>query len=105
MPAIVATLKQAALDKDVKLMNLPCSDFKQGIDLYIGKLWQLAWGVQVDNKLYSLRPCVGTNIPLCLSGRDEVVIKRLHIGHTFLTHCFFTEHQNLHQSVYHVSVH
>ena len=62
-----ATAK-AALDKDVRLM------IKQGINLYVCKLWQLAWGVQVDNKQYSLRPCVGTNTPPCLTRRDEVVI-------------------------------
>ena len=40
--------KKAALDKDVTLIKLPYTYFKQGINLYIRKLWQLAWDVQVD---------------------------------------------------------
>ena len=82
-----ATAK-AALDKDVTLINLPYTDFKQGINLYVHQLWQLAWGVQVDNKLYSLRPRVGTNTLPFLSRRDEVVLTRLRIGHTFFNPLF-----------------
>ena len=75
---------KAALDKDVTLTNLPYTNLKQGINLYVRKLRQFAWDVQVDNKLYSLRPRVGINILPCLTRRDEVVLTRLRIGHTFI---------------------
>ena len=84
---------QAALNKDVTLMNLPYTDFKQGINLYVRELWHLTWDVQFDNQLYSLSPRVGTNILPRLTCRDEAVLtQQLRVGHTFLTHCFcFTE--------------
>ena len=74
---------KAALEKDVKLMNPAYTDFKQGINLYIWKLWKLAWDVQVDNKLYSLYSREGKNILPCLTHRDEVVLTQLRIDHTF----------------------
>ena len=39
---ILQTLSYTALDKDVMLMNLLYTYFKQGINLYVHKLWQLA---------------------------------------------------------------
>ena len=79
---------KAALDKYVTQMKLPYTDLKQGINVYIRRLWQIAWDLQIDNKLHSIRPRVGTNVLPCLSRREEVVLSRLRIGHTFLTHCF-----------------
>ena len=82
------TTARATLDKDVTLMNLPYTDFKHGINMYVRQLWQLTWDVQVDNKLYSLRTRVGTNVLHCVSRRDEVVLPPLRIGHTFFNSPF-----------------
>ena len=72
--------------------------------MYVRQLWKLAWDVQVDNRLYSLRPHVGTNILPCLTRRDEVVLTRLCVGHTFLTHCFLFTDIRTSTGVYTMSV-
>ena len=60
-------------------------------DIYIAQFclkdWQDIWNCCEGNKLHAIYPNVG-RIPHCknLSRRDAVVINRLRIGHTRLTH-------------------
>ena len=48
-----------------------------------------AWNNAVGNKLYEIMPEIGKNQPpLRQDRREEVVLSRLRIGHTRLTHSF-----------------
>ena len=51
--------------------------------------WQEVWDCCAGNKLHAIRPTVGDyKQKTCLSRRDTVLLNRLRIGHTRLTHSF-----------------
>jgi len=51
--------------------------------------WQEVWNCCARNKLLAIRPTVGGyKQKTCLSRRDSVLLNRLRIGHTRLTHSF-----------------
>ena len=51
--------------------------------------WQETWNCCAGNKLHAIRPTVGDyKQKTCLSRRDSVLLNRLRIGHTRLTHSF-----------------
>jgi len=51
--------------------------------------WQEVWNCCAGNKLHAIRPTVcGYKQKTCLSRRDSVLLNRLRIGHTRLTHSF-----------------
>ena len=58
--------------------------------------WQEVWNCCVGNKLRAIRPTVGDyKQKTCLSRHDSVLLNRLHIGHTRLTHSFLLSGDNL----------
>ncbi|XP_076314612.1 uncharacterized protein LOC143226940 [Tachypleus tridentatus] len=51
--------------------------------------WQSTWSEQRDNKLFQIKPKTGLWPSSFRKVRkEEVVLTRLRIGHSFLTHCF-----------------
>ena len=69
--------------------NTLYSDFKVLTNMYVKKLWQTEWERYPGNKLYKIQPKVDDPIPShgrCR--REETVLCRQHIGHTFLTHFY-----------------
>jgi len=49
--------------------------------------WQEVWNCCAGNKLHAIRPTVGDyKQKTCLSHLDSVLLNRLRIGHTRLTH-------------------
>ena len=65
---------------------IPHTDFRPNIIEYTKKLWQSEWDEKVDNKLRKIQPLVGKQQPKLSSIRDDMVIRRARIGHTYLTH-------------------
>lgn len=65
---------------------IPSSDFKYQINKYIKDKWQNQWNELNNNKLYQINPRVGQKPPILNNVRDEMVIHRIRIGHTYLTH-------------------
>ena len=65
------------------------SDFKFYINKYISTAWQNAWNNDLFNKLHEIKPILGEWSPAYRDvRRDEVVLCRSRIGHTFLTHSY-----------------
>ena len=63
--------------------------FKYLIGQYIFSTWQDDWNGAVINKLHSVRPLLGdwqSSYRWCR--KDEVVLCRARIGHTYLTHSY-----------------
>ena len=64
----------------------------QDILLQISKLclnkWQQSWNRCTNNNLNSIKPVIGDTVCPGLNRRDSVVINRLRIGHTRLTHSY-----------------
>ena len=63
------------------------SDLKADGHKYIKELWQIEWEKEVDNKLFKLQPNRSDSLPRsCKNRKEESVLTRLHIGHSFSTH-------------------
>ena len=78
-----------ALDGDILIELIPFSDLKPRTNKYILELWQSEWDEFPENKLYKIFPVLKECI-FCprTNKKEETVMARLHIGHSFLTHSF-----------------
>ncbi|MEN8173077.1 MAG: reverse transcriptase domain-containing protein [Chloroflexota bacterium] len=77
-----------ALNSAITTIPIPYTDLKNAIDQSITKSWQSFWDVQYDNKLHIIKPQIGkTKHSNRSNRREEVVLARTRIGHTYLTDC------------------
>ena len=78
---------KAALNDRPQNMVLPYSDHRPIISTYLRKQWFDFWSLQVHNKLHSVQPTLGSCLWVCREKRrEELVLCRIRIGHTYLTH-------------------
>ena len=95
--SVVDLAAKHALEKPVNTrLAVPYSDFKVLTNMYTKKLWQTEWERHPETKLYKIQPKVDDPIPShgrC--HREESVLCRLHIGHTFLTHFYVLKGEEL----------
>lgn len=82
-----------ALDFNPMYMEVPHSDFKSRILPYIRQKWQLEWDREVDNKLQAIKPTLAPPQTVRLSRREEVVYRRLRIGHSYITHSWMLKRE------------
>ena len=71
------------------IITLPYTDFKHLIGQYIFSTWQDDWNGAVANKLHSVKPVLGdwqSSYRRCR--KDEVVLCRACISHTYLTNSY-----------------
>ena len=81
--------KDVLTEVDFRKVPVPCTDIKQYINKHVFSLWQSSWDLAIHNKLHSLKPALGEWEPSYRRTRkDEVVLARCRIGHTYLTHAF-----------------
>jgi len=84
------SLAKAALSLDhIADFPIPASDLRFSIKQLVFNQWQQQWDIQTQNKLHSIQPSVGP-WPLCQreNRREEIVLARLRIGHTYFTHSY-----------------
>ena len=84
----------ASLDLEISNFKLPCTDFKPFINRYILSKWQLSRDRATFNKLHEIKPVLGKNTIYRSLRREEVVLTRLRIGHTRLTHSYLLERED-----------
>ena len=82
---------KTSLDLEISNFKLPCTDFKPFINRY---KWQLSWDRATFNKLHEIKPVLGKNTIYLSLRREEVVLTRLHIGHTRLTHSYLLKRED-----------
>jgi len=75
-----------ALLLPVSNLTVPHSDYKSLICLQALRQWQLRWNCETENKLHSIALRVNVINMFHLPCRDEIIIHRLRIEHTYLTH-------------------
>ena len=64
------------------------------IQPFVSFLWQKRWDKEVGNKLHAIIPQIDEKYYSgCTNRKDEVIINRLRIGHTRLTHSFRMENR------------
>jgi len=83
--AVDSAAKDALL-LPVSSLTVPHSDYKSLIRLQAIRQWQLRWNCETENKLHSTEPRVNVINMFRLPRQDEIIIHRLRIGHTYLTH-------------------
>ena len=67
-------------------MSLPYSDYFPLIRTHVLNQWQSSWSLETENKLHAIELTVNITKSYRLPRRGEIIIHRLRIGHTFLTH-------------------
>ena len=74
--------------------ELPCTDVIIKIQPFVSPLWQKRLDKEVGNKLHAIMPHIDEKYYSgCTNRKDEVIINRLRIGHTRLTHSFRVENR------------
>ena len=87
---------KSALSLPVTRMKLPATGMYPRITQLIFDEWQEVWNCCAGNKLHAIRPTAGDHKQkTCLSRRDTVLLNRLRIGHTRLTHSFLLSGDDL----------
>ena len=85
---------KSALDLSPEAISIPYTDLKPIISKFLHKKWQQRWDMNINNKLFQIQPTLGEWRPAFrASRREQVVISRLRIGHTRLTHAFILKQE------------
>ena len=75
--------------------TVPYSDFKCLINPFIKKKWQSSWDDQSENKLHAIQPSLGLwPHSVRKSRREELILSRLRIGHSHLTHSYLLKRED-----------
>ena len=85
---------KSSLDLDISNLKVPFVDFKPFIDKYILSKWQMSWKGAMYNKLHEIKPVLGNNIIGRPLRREDVVLTRLRIGHTIITHSYLIKQED-----------
>ena len=80
-------MREQMLRLAISELRIPHSDYKRLVNLYFSNRWQKRWDDIVFNKLQPIKPVLGeTKLKNVFKRRDEIVLHRARIGHTYLTH-------------------
>ena len=70
-------------------------DLRRQTKLYCKQLWQDDWSNQPRNKLFQVLPNLSDRLPTMTKNRkEETILSRLHIGHTYVTHSFLLKNED-----------
>ena len=85
-----ASKSAAAGLQQTSAVSIPHGDFKEIIRTHVKKSWQQRWSSLTDNaKLKGIHPQIRNwDSSNCPNRRDGIILTRLRIGHTRLTHGF-----------------
>ena len=76
-----------ALQTRISNTKIPYTDLKPLINKFILKKWQKSWDHQTQNKLHHIQDTITEWLAGYRRNRiKEVIMSRLHIGHTHITH-------------------
>ena len=82
-----------SLNLDITASQVPYTDLKCHINHFISNKWQERWSSCPDNKLFKIKPTLGEWPPGFRNSRkEEVVLSRLRIGHTYFSHSYILRH-------------
>ena len=84
-----------SLSHNITASQVPYTDLKPHINSFISDKWQERWSSCPDNKLFRIKPTLGEWPPGFRGSRkEEVVLARLRIGHTYFTHSFILRQED-----------
>ncbi|KAJ8049727.1 hypothetical protein HOLleu_02602 [Holothuria leucospilota] len=74
---------------DVTNLYLPHTDYRPNINGYVKSKWQELWDTFPENKLHRVKPTVlSVGNASLRKRRDDLVLTRARIGHSYLTHAY-----------------
>jgi hypothetical protein len=79
---------KAALRLAAGTVPIPFSDFNASVNNYLRCKWQLVWEAQTNNKLRGIEPFFHGWVSFKLPRRDEIIIRKLRLGHMRANHSF-----------------
>ena len=86
---------KAALTHEIEHFYIPYSDYQQVIQTYLIRKWQEDWDKLSNNKLYKHHPDLQEpHRSNYKKRREEVVMARLRLGHSHLTHCYLLKNED-----------
>jgi ribonuclease HI len=85
---------KAALALPETDLPMPYSDLYPCVHAHITRCWQRSWDTEINNKLHTIEPKLKLPKPYNLPRRDELLIHRLRIGHTHLTHAHLLKRES-----------
>ena len=78
-----------SLDFNTTASQVLYTDLKPHINSFIANIWQEHWSSFPDNKLFKIKPTLGVwPSGFRNSRKEEVVLSRLRIGHTYFSHSY-----------------
>ena len=84
-----------SLSQDIIASQVPYTDLKPHINSFIANKWQERWSSCPDNKLFKIKPTLGVwPSGFRNSRKEEVVLSRLRIGHTYFTHSYILRQED-----------
>ena len=90
-----ADMAKESLDQDITASQVPYTDLKSHINHFISSKWQERWSSCRDNKLFQIKPTLGEWPPgFRRSRKEEVVLSRLRIGHTYFSHSYILRRED-----------
>ena len=87
----VSTMVLLAYERLLIIVSLLYTGLKPTNDKFLHTKWQQQGSNSIHNKLFQIQPTLGEWRPE--SRREQVVISRLRIGHTRLTHSFILKQE------------
>ena len=91
---------KASLSLEPTSFKVPFSNFKPSINEYILEEWQTSWNGGIGNELLDIRPTIGEYQSVVRGIRgEEVVLARLRLGHTRVTHSYLLQGEEQPQCV------
>ena len=94
--------KQArtSLSLEPTSFKISFSNFKPSINKYILEEWQTTWNNSIGNKLLDIKPTIGEYQSVVRNiRREEVVLARLRLGQTRVTHSYLLQDEEQPQCV------
>ena len=84
-----------SLNQDITASQVPYTDLKPHINSFVSNKWQERWSSFSDNKLLKIKPTLGVwPSGFRNSQKEEVVLSRLRIGHTYFTHSYILRQED-----------
>ena len=91
---LIVLQKMLYQNHNLHILNSHVQMFFIKIQPFVSSLWQKRWDKDVGNKLHAIMPQIAEKYYSgCTNRKDEVIINRLRIGHTRLTHSFKMENR------------
>ena len=86
---------KAALNLTASAVSVPFTDFQARINCYVKQKWQREWDGETNNKLHAIEPVIhGAATIYKIPRRDDILIHRLRLGHTYAMRSYLLKGEN-----------